>query len=105
MSGLVNNIVELLAYSNIMHGGKNMNNDIIESKQKNILITLIVLLFVLLINGLIVFLVYNMLVPKIIYSLSNNTKSLDEIEANFKPITYMESVLLVILTKTLFCST
>ena len=104
MPNLVNNIVDILSYSNMMYGGKNMKNDIIESKQKNILFTLIVLLFVLLINGLIVFLVYNMLAPKIIYSLSNNTKSLDEIEANFKPITYMESVLLVILTKTLFSS-
>jgi cytochrome b subunit of formate dehydrogenase len=104
MSGLVNNIVDMLSYSNIMTGGKNMKNGIIEDKQKNILITLIVLLFVLLINGLIIFLVYNMLVPKIIYSLSDNTKSLDEIEANFKPLTYMESVLLVIFTKTLFSS-
>lgn len=105
MTGLIENMVDMLVYSNIMYGGGNKNGMVspYESKQKNILFTILILLFVLLINGLIIYLLYNMLVPKIMYSLSEN-KSLDIIEANFKPITYMESVLLVIFTKTLFSS-
>ena len=106
-SFLIQNIAELYTMSSYMQGGKlNKNNIQIDginyaNKQKNILISLLMILFAILLKGVIVYLLYNFLVPKIIYSLSEN-KSLEIIESNFKPITFSESVLLVILTNTLF---
>ena len=41
--------------------------------------------------------------PKLIYSLSEN-KTLEMTEINFKPISFSESILLVIFTNTLFSS-
>jgi flagellar biogenesis protein FliO len=87
-------------------GGLNKVNSHIDNlnyanKQKNILVSLLMILFVILLKGVIVYLLYNFMVPKIIYSLSEN-KTLEIIESNFKPISFSESVLLVILTNTLF---
>ena len=104
---LIQNMAELYTISSFMEGGKlNKNNTYTDSinyanKQKNILISLIMILFAILLKGVIVYLLYNFIVPKIIYSLSEN-KSLEIIESNFKPISFSESVLLVILTNTLF---
>jgi hypothetical protein len=84
-----------------MDGGKSNNNINYSNKQKNVLISLLLILFVILLKGTIVYLLYNFLVPKIIYSFSEN-KSLEIIESNFKTISFSESVLLVILTNTLF---
>ena len=104
---LIQNIAELYTMSSFMDGGKlnknNIYNDSLNyaNKQKNILISLLMILFAILLKGIIVYLLYNFLVPKIIYSLSTN-KSLEIIESNFKPISFSESVLLVILTNTLF---
>ena len=107
---LIQNIAELYTMSSFMDGGKlnknNIYNDSLNyaNKQKNILISLLMILFAILLKGIIVYLLYNFLVPKIIYSLSTNStnKSLEIIESNFKPISFSESVLLVILTNTLF---
>jgi cytochrome b subunit of formate dehydrogenase len=101
---LVQNIAELFSISSVMQGGK-MNNSMsnYDGKQKNILMIILVLLVLLLIKGLIVYLLYNFMVPKIIYSFSEN-KSLEIIESNFKPISFSESVLLVILFNVLFTS-
>ena len=101
---LVQNIVDLFSMSSIMQGGKmnnSMNSNMYDGKQKNILMIILMLLILLLIKGLIVYLLYNFMMPKLIYSLSEN-KSLEIIESNFKPISFSESVLLVILTNTLF---
>jgi hypothetical protein len=104
---LIQNIAELYTMSSFFEGGKiNKNNTYIDSinyahKQKNILISLLMILIAILLKGVIVYLLYNFIVPKIIYSLSEN-KSLEIIESNFKPISFSESVLLVILTNTLF---
>jgi cytochrome b subunit of formate dehydrogenase len=106
-SFLIQNIAELYTMSSFMEGGKlnknntSIDNGIYANKQKNILISLLMILFVILLKGVIVYLLYNFMVPKIIYSLSEN-KSLEIIESNFKPISFSESVLLVILTNTLF---
>ena len=99
---LVQNIAELFSMSSLMQGGK-MNNNMNNNKQKNILIIILMLLILLLIKGLIVYLLYNFMIPKIIYSVSEN-KSLEIIESNFKPISFTESVLLVILFNVLFSS-
>jgi hypothetical protein len=104
---LIQNIAELYTMSSFMEGGKlnknNMKFDEISytNKQNNILMSLLMILIALLLKGIIVYLLYNFLVPKIIYSLSEN-KSLETIENNFKQISFSESVLLVILTNTLF---
>lgn len=107
---LVQNIADLFSMSSIMQGGKmnnsmnnGMNSAIYNGKQKNILMIILMLLILLLVKGLIVYLLYNFMMPKIIYSLSEN-KSLEIIESNFKPISFTESVLLVILFNVLFSS-
>ena len=99
---LVQNIAELFSMSSLMQGGK-MNNNMNNNKQKNILIIILMLLILLLIKGLIVYLLYNFMIPKIIYSVSEN-KSVEIIESSFKPISVTESVLLVILFTVLFSS-
>ncbi len=100
---LVQNIADLFSMSSIMQGGKMNNGSNYDGKQKNILIIILMLLILLLIKGLIVYLLYNFMMPKILYSLSEN-KSLEIIESNFKPISFTESVLLVILFNVLFSS-
>lgn len=103
---LVQNIVDLFSMSSIMQGGKmnnSINSNIYDGKQKNILMIILMLLILLLIKGLIVYLLYNFMMPKLIYSLSEN-KSLEIIESNFKTISFTESVLLVILFNVLFSS-
>jgi len=100
-SFLMHKILELYSLSSHMDGGKLNNNINYSNKQKNVLMSLLLILFVILLKGTIVYLLYNFLVPKIMYSFSEN-KSLEIIESNFKTISFSESVLLVILTNTLF---
>jgi hypothetical protein len=102
------NVAELFTSNSLMSGGKASNKISMEginssSKQNFILISLFTYLIILLIKGFIVYLLYNLLMPKLIYSLSEN-KSLEMTEINFKPISFSESILLVIFTNTLFSS-
>jgi hypothetical protein len=97
---LIQNIAELFTMSSTMNGGRS-NNIGYTSKQNNVLVILSMTLFFILIKGLIVYLLYNFMVPKIMYSLSDG-KSLETIESNFKTLSFSESVLLVILANTLF---
>ena len=102
-SFLIQNMAELFTMSSSMNGGKmnNSNSSMYSAKQTNVLVILLMTLIAILLKGLIVYLLYNFMAPKIIYSLSEN-KTLEIIESNFKPISFSESVLLVILTNTLF---
>ena len=101
-SFLIQNISELFTISSMMEGGKMNKNSInYYDKQRNVLMSFLLVLFVILLKGIIVYFLYNFMVPKIIYSLSEN-KTLETIESNFKPISFSESILLVILTNTLF---
>ena len=106
---VIQNVAELFTSNSLMNGGKTNNKISIEginsfpSKQNFILISLFTYLLILLIKGFIVYLLYNLLMPKLIYSLSEN-KSLEMTEINFKPISFSESILLVIFTNTLFSS-
>jgi hypothetical protein len=97
---LVENMTELIQAKSLMNGGKT-NSMNVSSKQNNVLLTLLIYLVILLIKGLIVYLLYNFLLPKLIYSVSEN-KSLEVIESKFKTITYTEAILLVIFVNTLF---
>jgi hypothetical protein len=102
---LLQNITELFSNYSLMKGGaNNVNKTLIantSNNQKNLLIYFIFIVFMLLLKGFIVYLSYNFVIPKILYSLSKN-ESFETIESNFKPISYSESLLLVILTNTLF---
>ena len=93
-----NLILENVVYS--MTGGARLNKNNNMSIQNSFMIFLISFIL-LLIKGYIVYISYNILIPKIMYSLYVN-KSLEEIENNFRQLSYMESILLVILTNTLF---
>ena len=101
---LLQHISELFTPATFLIGGKFPNKNIgpTPSNPSNNIIMIFLILLLLLIKGFIVYLVYNMMVPKILYSISLSNKSLEDIESNFKEITFMESVLLVILTQTLF---
>jgi hypothetical protein len=103
---LIQNLSELSAFSHVMDGGK-MNNSTTTiglgsgKKSQMILYSILFFFIGILLKGLIVYLVYNTMMPKLIYSFSEN-KTLETIESNFKQLTYVESILLVILTNTLF---
>ena len=98
---LIQNIAELFTVSSIMQGGKYNNINNYMNKQNNFFISILMILLLILIKGCIIFLLYNFLVPKLIYSLSEN-RSLEIIESNFKTLSFSESVLLVIFTNKLF---
>ena len=85
--------------SNNMYGGKTNQ---IQSNQNNgmFFMTFLILILLLLIKGYIVYLIYNTLMPKLIYFYSD--KSLEEIQNNFKEISFGESIMLVIFINTLF---
>ena len=101
MNLLVTNIVDTLTYSSLsMVGGKINQN---YSSKNNFFSVILILFILLLIKGYIIYILYNNLVPKIIYSLSDK-KSLDYIEDNFKELSYIESIMLVIFANTLFSS-
>ena len=102
---LLQNITELFTHSSLMGGGgNNLNKTLkgnVSNNQRNLFIYFIFIVFMLLLKGFIVYLSYNFIVPKIMYSVCKN-ETLESIESNFKPISYSESLLLVILTNTLF---
>jgi len=102
---LLQNITELFTHSSLMNGGSNNANKVLKvnvsNNQRNLFIYFIFIVFALLLKGFIVYLTYNFVMPKLMYSVSKN-ETLETIESNFKPITYSESLLLVILTVTLF---
>ena len=99
MSGLM--IKTLAQYltgnNNKMYGGANM-----KSKGDTQIMIFMLALISIFIKGLIVYLGYNLLMPKLMFSVAGAGKTLEDIENNFRPLTYWESVILVILTNTLF---
>ena len=100
---LIENIATFLNSDQIMKGGK-MNNSgttIQGNKTSNVFVIMVITFIYILIKGIIVYILYNMLVPKLIYSLSKD-RSVEDVQNNFKPITYIESILVVILFNTLF---
>ncbi len=103
---LVENFVSSISSNDIntkMVGGAAFNKNV--SKSSGFFTLLLVVLFILLIKAVIVYIGYNFIVPRIIYSLSQEpNKSLDKIEANFKKITYLEALILSIFVSTLFSS-
>lgn len=98
---LIKNIASLMASNAIMGGGNKLNGT---NKSSFIFYSLILVFISLLLKGFIVHILYNYLVPKLMYSLSKGNNSLENIESNFKPISFTEAILLVILANTLFSS-
>ena len=95
---LTQTIAELLCTNQQLGGGNKQSSN----KMQFTLTTFFLILLGIFIKGLIVYLGYNLIMPKLMYSVSAGNKSLAEIEANFRPLNYVESVILVILTNTLF---
>ena len=98
---LIKNIASLLASNSIMSGGNRINGT---NKSSFIFYSLLLVFISLLLKGFIVHILYNYLVPKLMYSVSKGNSSLENIESNFKPISFTEAILLVILANTLFSS-
>lgn len=73
----------------------------------NFILLLVIFLIIILIKAFIVYIGYNYIVPKLQYSLYSTTDkkiSLEEMEMNFRKITFTESIILVIFFNTLFSS-
>jgi hypothetical protein len=98
---LIDNIPDIFNItSSVMKGGKSMET--YRPLRRDPFMVFIIILLMILLKGLIVYLLYNNLVPKLIYSLSNDYRTQEDIINNFKTLTYSESILLVILFNTLF---
>jgi hypothetical protein len=100
---LIKNLSELLSSSTILTGGQKGGPAQID-KSSILLYSMVLILISILIKGYIIYLIYNFLVPKLIYSLSSstNTRSLETIENNFKTLSFGECILLVIFFNVLF---
>jgi len=97
MSGLmIKTLAQYLTDNNKMSGGG------LKYKGDTQIMIFMLALISIFIKGLIVYLGYNLLMPKLMYSIAGSNKSLEDIENNFRPLNYWESVILVILTNTLF---
>ncbi len=96
---IVKSIINMFSKQTSMIGGVKSNVPI--NKHIGMFELLLSLMIMLLIKGYIVYLLYNMLIPQLIYSFSED-KTLEEIESDFKPICYMNAVLLVIFFNALF---
>ena len=73
----------------------------------NFILLLVIFLIIILIKAFIVYIGYNYIVPRLQYSLYSTTDkkiSLEEMEMNFRKITFTESIILVIFFNTLFSS-
>lgn len=91
-------LTETLANKLSQIGGRNVT-----SKQDSSGMVFLLALIAIFIKGLIVYLGYNLLIPKLMYSLNVHPgKTLADYENNFRPLNYWECVVLVILTNTLF---
>ena len=97
MSGFMIKTLAQYLTDNKMSGGGNMKH----KGDTQIMIFMLALISIF-IKGLIVYLGYNLLIPKLMFSVGGAGKTLEDIENNFRPLTYWESVILVILTNTLF---
>jgi hypothetical protein len=101
MSGLmIKTLAQYLTNNNSkMYGGASSNMKNKDNTQVMIFMLSLISIFI---KGLIVYLGYNLLMPKLMFSVAGPNKSFEIIESNFRPLTYWESVILVILTNTLF---
>ena len=95
---MVLNLLVQNMISSMSGGGKNNINGY---QKPNVFVIMLITLLLLLIKGFIVYLAYNLMMPKLIYSVSKD-RTLEDIEENFRPLSYMESIIFVILTNTLF---
>ncbi len=100
---VVENFVNSLSSNSFKTGGaKNMMSS---GNPPSMFMLLLVLLIIILIKAFIVYLGYNFIVPKLMYSMSQEeNKSLEKFKSKFRPITYIEAIILSIFTSTLFSS-
>jgi hypothetical protein len=91
-TSLINKLI-----NNSTKGGAKSDNVFVK-----FLIMFISIMIIFLLKGLIIYISYNYIMPKLIYSLSQDpAKTEEKIRANFRLLTFSESVVLVILMLTL----
>jgi hypothetical protein len=93
---------ELASYVINQFGNKVLKGGGPLQQQPNFLLLLGVIMIILLIQGYIVMILFNIVVPKMMYSISNEkNKSLEEYELTFTKIGFMDSIALLILIRVL----
>lgn len=99
---VVENFIQTFFRSPYPMTGGMKNTEVSSGKFIFLLITFLILI---LIKAFIVYLGYNYMAPRIMYSLSiEKNMTLEQIQSRFHPITFVESVIFVILMNTLFSS-
>ncbi len=106
-SYVVKSFFDHYATGNIMTGGGSTPSRISPSlagvAKPNFFVIIFSLIIIILIKAFIVYLGYNYLMPKLIYSLSQDkNKNQEVIENNFKQITYVEAIVFSIFSSVLF---
>lgn len=96
----IQNIAELITTKQTLFGGSKSTS--MSPKVEITFVSFLLALLFIFLKGLIVYLGYNLIMPKLIYSVDSSKKSLLVVEESFRPLSYWESVILVILTNTLF---
>ncbi len=100
---VVENFVNSFSNNSIKMGGAKALNS--STSAPSMLMLLFILFIIILIKAFIVYLGYNFIVPKLMFSLSQEqNKSLQKIQSTFRPITFVEAIILSIFTSTLFSS-
>lgn len=104
VKNLMNSIDSGVSSESIKFGGLK-SSTVSQQPKGSMWILLVVVFIIILIKAFIVYLGYNFIVPKIMFSISQDPhKSMEKIEANFRKITYIEAIILSIFVSTLFSS-
>ncbi len=100
------NSMDSNASSSIKIGGLKSSLTSSSAPQKaSIWVLHLIVFIIILIKAFIVYLGYNYIVPKLMFSMSQDPqKSMEKIEANFRRITFVEAIILSIFVSTLFSS-
>ncbi len=100
---VVENFVNSLSSNSVKMGGA--KGALNSPATPSVFMLLLIVLIIILIKAFIVYLGYNFIVPKLMFSLSQEEgKSLEKIQSKFRPITFIEAIILSIFTSTLFSS-
>lgn len=95
-----NFVNSVISKTNMTGGVRGMGQ---ESSPARFFALLLVFLIIILIKSYIIYLGFNYIMPRIIFSLNQDkTSSPQEVMSKFRPITFIEAIILTIFTNTLF---